>query len=153
LALQKGYRPILAALVDAARRVYGPRLVSLAVFGSVGRGTARPDSDVDLLLVARELPRGRLARMDEFAGVEALVPSADLSPVFKTPEEAERGSPLMIEMVEDAVVLHDPTGFLAARLERLRRRLAELGARRVPYGGAWYWDLKPDFRPGEEIEL
>lgn len=135
------------------RRVYADRLVSLAVFGSVGRGTARPDSDIDLLLVARDLPSGRLARMAEFAPVQRQLGGADLSPVFKTPQEAERGSPLMLDMVHDAVLLCDAGDFLAGRLERLRRRLSELGARREPYAGAWYWDLKPDFRPGEEIEL
>jgi predicted nucleotidyltransferase len=32
--------------VEACRRHYGDRLVSLAVFGSIGRGTPRRDSDV-----------------------------------------------------------------------------------------------------------
>jgi hypothetical protein len=29
-----------------------------------------------------------------------------------------------------------------------------LGSRRVYLAdGSWYWDLKPDFRPGEVVEL
>lgn len=40
---------------------YGDRLVSLAVFGSTARGTMRPDSDIDLLLVVDPLPDGRLS--------------------------------------------------------------------------------------------
>jgi hypothetical protein len=56
-------------------------------------------------------------------------------------------------MVEDARIVHDPDGFLAGYLERFRARLAELGARRIWRGNAWYWDLKPDFKPGEIIEL
>jgi hypothetical protein len=31
--------------------------------------------------------------------------------------------------------------------------LAHLGARRVWLGNAWYWDLKPDYRPGDVFEL
>jgi hypothetical protein len=31
--------------------------------------------------------------------------------------------------------------------------LHELGARRVRLGSAWYWDLKPDFKPGEVFDL
>jgi predicted nucleotidyltransferase len=52
------------------QRHYGERLVSLTVFGSVGRGTPRPDSDIDLLLVVKDLPVGRIARVKEFAAIE-----------------------------------------------------------------------------------
>ncbi|HWP57484.1 MAG TPA: hypothetical protein VNL14_06340, partial [Candidatus Acidoferrales bacterium] len=38
-------------------------------------------------------------------------------------------------------------------LQRLRERLARLGARRVWRGNAWYWDLKPDFKPGDVFEI
>lgn len=36
----------LKLLTQAVLEVYGSRLVSLAVFGLVGRGTPRPDSDM-----------------------------------------------------------------------------------------------------------
>lgn len=159
------FRPLLDALLLACRRYYGPRLVALAIFGSLGRGTAGPESDVDLLLICRDLPRGRIPRVDEFhAHVESAleIPLGELdaqgihtrlSPVFKTPEELEAGSPLLLDMVEDAVILYDPEGILADRLRRLRNRLAELGARRIWRGEQWYWDLKPDYRPGEVFEL
>jgi hypothetical protein len=38
-------------------------------------------------------------------------------------------------------------------LERVRSRLQQLGAQRIHRGNAWYWDLKPDFKPGEIFEL
>ena len=56
-------------------------------------------------------------------------------------------------MTEEAIILYDKNAFFAGLLERLRRRLQELGARKKRIGKAWYWDLKPDFRPGEVIEL
>jgi hypothetical protein len=31
--------------------------------------------------------------------------------------------------------------------------LEQLGARRIWRGNAWFWDLKPDYRPGEVFEL
>lgn len=76
-----------------------------------------------------------------------------ISPVFKTPEEAEMGSPLFLDMVEDASILFDRNGFFSKVLERLRNRLKELGSKRVWKGNAWYWVLKPDYKPGEVIEL
>jgi predicted nucleotidyltransferase len=164
MGLLERYDRLLARLLTELRAHYGARLVAVAVFGSVGRGTPRDGSDVDLLVVVRGLPDGRFARVAEYEPVEGRL-LADLreagagggpvmlSPVFKSPEEVEEGSPLFLDMVEDARILHDPEGLLAARLERLRRRLRELGARRVWLGNAWYWDLKPDFKPGEVIEL
>lgn len=162
--LRDSFEELLRALTEACRAVFGDRLVSLAVFGSVGRGTPRPDSDVDLLLVAEHLPARRLARMEMFEPVERYLAAllsrlegqgihTSLSPVFKTPQELEAGSPLLLDMVEDARILWDRGGFLEGRLARLRRRLLGLGARRIPYGGSWYWDLKPDLRPGEDVEL
>ena len=56
-------------------------------------------------------------------------------------------------MTEDARILHDPDRCLAEVLDRLRARLRELGSRRVWRGDAWYWDLKPDYRWGDVIEL
>lgn len=143
-------------LLEACRAHYGERLWTLAVFGSVGRGTAGPDSDLDCLIVADGLPVGRLARVDDFQAVESRLPEPirqRLSPVFKTRAEAEVGSPLFLDMITDARLLFDRDGFFQGRLERLRARLDELGATRHWLGSAWYWDLKPTYRPGDVIEL
>lgn len=77
-----------------------------------------------------------------------------LAPLVTSPEAIEAGPLILLDLTEDAVILHDPTGFLARRLDRLRQRLRELGARRVWLDGdRWYWDLKPDYRPGEVFDL
>ena len=152
------------ALLQACRAHYGRRLVSLALFGSVGRGTARPDSDVDVLIVAGPLPDGRVARAEEFSAVEqALDPwmqtarraglSPTFSPIFKTPAELALGTPLLLDMVDDARVLVDDIGCLGQALQRVRARVEALGARRIWMGSAWVWDLKPDYRPGDVFEL
>jgi hypothetical protein len=77
----------------------------------------------------------------------------ECSPVFKTPAEMRAGSPLLLDMVDDARVLFDREGFFAGAMMRLRERLAALGARRVWRGNAWFWDLKPDYQPGDVFEL
>jgi uncharacterized protein len=162
--IREQFDRLAQAVLGAARSTYGDRLVSLAVFGSAGRGTPRPDSDLDMLLVVRDLPNGRLARVAEFGAVEAAVRpvvrdmwhsglTVELSPVFKTPEELQQGSPLLLDMVDDAQVLWDGQGVLQQALGRLRARLSALGARRIWSGTAWHWDLKPDFQPGEVFEL
>ncbi|MBE3577614.1 MAG: hypothetical protein IMX00_07970 [Limnochordales bacterium] len=60
---------------------------------------------------------------------------------------SQAASPLFLDMVEDARILYDRDGFLCGYLERLRRHLKQLGARRVSHAGAWYWDLSPTTNP------
>ncbi|CAB4242768.1 conserved protein of unknown function [Methylacidimicrobium sp. AP8] len=160
----QGFEELLRRLTAAVRRAYGPRLSALAVYGSVGRGRMRPDSDIDFLLVADPLPRGRMARVAEWEPVErelapaleearALGISTEWSPLFKTPAELAAGSPILFDMTEDARILWDPQGVLAEALRRMRERLARHGARRIWSGNAWYWVLRPGRLPGEPIEI
>lgn len=121
-------------------------------------------SDIDLLIVARRLPKGRLNRVEEFEKVETKVEKyikeaqkygvyTRLSPVFKTRDEVLMGSPLFLDMVEDAIILYDRESFFSSHLDKLRERLKELGSKRVKQGTRWYWILKPDYRPGEVFEI
>jgi hypothetical protein len=162
--LRERFQTILDAVVAASLAVYGERLLSIAVFGSVARGTMRPDSDIDLLLVVQDLPNGRMPRVAEFEAVERrLAPllaeaaqhgvHTTLSPVFKSPRELEYGSPLFLDMTDAVLILHDPRGILGEYLDRLSARLQALGARRIPKGGGYYWLLKPDLEPGEDFTL
>jgi hypothetical protein len=162
--LREHFERLMEELRVACEAVYGARLWSLAVFGSVGRSTPRPDSDIDLLLVAEPLPDGRMWRVAELEEVERRMEGqlatarragveTRLSPVFKTPRELQARSPLLLDLVDDARILVDREGLLQGTLQELRERLAELGARRIWRGNAWYWDLKPDYRRGEVFEL
>lgn len=74
--------------------------------------------------------------------------------VTKSREEARFHSPLYLDIVEDGVLLLDRDGFFASVLEGMRSRMRALGSRRVFLpDGNWYWDLKPDFRFGEVVEI
>ncbi|MBY0492874.1 MAG: nucleotidyltransferase domain-containing protein [Cyanobacteria bacterium] len=160
--------PIYGQLIEeaaaACRRHYGARLVSVAVFGSVARGTPSADSDIDLLIVADPLPTGRVARSAEFAAVEQSLAEPLLraeriglhptfSAVFKTRSEVAAGSPLFLDMLDDARIVVDRGGFLRGAFAAFAARLARLGSRRVWRGDHWFWDLKPDYKPGEVFEL
>ncbi len=164
--------PGVGAVLEAAARQYTSlleahlrgRLVSVVLFGSVARGEARPDSDLDLLIVGEDFPAGRFARLrllepadaafePELERLRAQGIHTRLARVIKTRAEAERIVPLYLDMVEDARLLYDRDAFFAGVLARLRRRLAELGAERRTLGRVRYWVLKPDLAPGEVVEL
>ncbi len=158
------FQKILKELQKAVKEVYGDRLVTLAVFGSVGRGTPRPDSDIDLLIIAADLPPGRVKRVKEFEAVEERMEpllekmrhegiETSLSPIIKEPGEVLQGSLIFLDMLDDARILYDRGGFFQNYLDGLRERLKSLGAKKVYSGGAWYWVLKDDYEPGEEFEI
>ncbi|MEM2990842.1 MAG: nucleotidyltransferase domain-containing protein [Halobacteria archaeon] len=162
--LKEPYKTLLEKLIEALKRRYGDRFISLVIFGSVARGEMKKDSDVDLLLIIDSISKGRLERQGEFMEVEGEIEGylnvllaegywIDFSPIIKTPEEAMRISPLYLDMVEDAVILYDRDGFFKNILERVRNRLRELGSRRIELGKRWYWILKPDYRFGEVIKI
>lgn len=151
------YDRLLERLTQLCQAHYGEHLVSLVIYGSLGRGTATPESDVDFLIVAEGLPKGRTPRVQDFLPIERQLQEEfdfylELSPVFKTPAEVQLGSPLFLDMTEDAVLLIDRQGFFESYLASLRKRLRELGAKRIWLGNAWYWDLKPNYRPGEVFD-
>ena len=144
---------LVSDLGEAVKTYYGPRLTSLAVFGSVARGTPGPISDLDALIIADPLPRGRIGRVEEFEGVEASLTGrleelkragvdARISPVFRTPTEVlQYGGPIFLDMTEHVIILHDRRDFLRDYLARLKTGLAAKGARRLSWRGVSYWDL------------
>jgi len=158
------YRSLLSRLLNALLAHFGDNLVSLVVYGSVARVSARRDSDIDLLIVANSLPRGRMERQNIFLKVEKnLEPEindlwekgfhVDFSPIILSVEEAQRIRPIYLDMVEDAVIIYDKDDFFKKVLDRLRRRLEELGAKRVWVGNRWYWILKPNIKFGEVVKI
>lgn len=115
--LREKFRKLEKLLLSEIKSYYGKRLISVFVFGSVARETQTFDSDLDLLIIAKGLPKGRMKRIGEFESVEEKIEplleslckedgiNTYISTIIKSPEEAERGSPLFFDMVEDARIL------------------------------------------------
>lgn len=157
--------PLTRVLVESCKDVYGEALVTVALFGSWARDMATPVSDIDVLVVVDDLPKGRTRRVESFDAVESATASVrrviwtesteipELSPLFRTPEEVLQGSPLFLDMTEWCEILWDREGFFASYLEKLRGKMARLGTRRRKAKGGYYWEYKPDLKPGEVVDL
>jgi predicted nucleotidyltransferase len=159
-SLQEPFRMVLVAASEIWLADWGDRLVSIVLFGSVARGQAGPASDIDLLLVAKDLPRALADRRRPFleswerARAARALPYVQWNLVVKSLEEGRVRSPLYLDIVEDGILVLDRDHFFEGVLSAMRERMRILGSRRVCLAdGTWYWDLKPDFRFGEVVEI
>ena len=159
-SLQEPFRSVLRAATDAWLSRMGDNLVSLVLFGSTARGEAGEASDIDLLVVAEGFPRSlrdrRRPLLEEWERVRAAsnLPAVEWNLVTKSPDEARFRSPLYLDIVEDGILILDRDFFFERILSEMRERMRALGTRRVRLpDGSWYWDLKPDFRFGEVVEI
>ncbi|MCS7094180.1 MAG: nucleotidyltransferase domain-containing protein, partial [Candidatus Aenigmarchaeota archaeon] len=140
------YESIIEKLLEALKNKYGDRLVSVVLFGSLARKEARKDSDIDLLIVIKDLPKSRLKRQEEFLEVESHLEDllektegfVDLSPILRTPEEILKYPPILLDIVEDGIILHDENDFFKKVIEDLREKLEKLGAKRIKMGKRWF---------------
>lgn len=142
---------------------YGRRFRGMAVFGSVARGTASSESDLDFLLCADPLPDSRFQRVKEFdrlvqwpflkiwekKGYESI----DLSPLFRTPQELQIPTPVLFDATLHHWILADSDDILAHSLKRLKQRLCKAGARRIERGTLGWWDLAPHLQPCQTYKL
>ena len=130
---------------------------AVLLFGSLARGEAGERSDVDLLVLHTGAPvrdpveRRRLlyklvAERLEGAFEAVTLVDMDLERFLKP----ETVTPLLLNIYADALVVIDRVGSLEEFLQRVRKRIGELGLTRVRDGKAYYWVLP---KPMEKVQL
>jgi len=155
---------LLHRFVYLATDEVGDELLAAALFGSVARDEAREGSDLDVLVVVERerrevgaaLVRAQLAlrRSVEYLALGDRSEAPDVSLLMLDRRRLSSHPWILMDVALDGIVLVDKAGLLERELEAVRRRMAELGSRRVPLpDGRWYWDVKPGSRPGEAIAL
>ncbi len=162
------YERLLRHFLALVREEYKDEIITVALYGSVARGEAKPNSDLDLILVIENSPSSyekstkrfilkvedSLKDGKEFRNLVKSGLYPDLRPIILSRSEASMNRYVFLDLIEDAIILFDKNNFFKERLEALKRRLKELGSEKVELGdGGWYWILKPDLKFGEVFEL
>ncbi|MFZ2071241.1 MAG: nucleotidyltransferase domain-containing protein [Halobacteriota archaeon] len=163
---RQGYDKLVEEYCSAINNHFGNWLNSICLFGSVARGEAKPNSDIDILVVAEGLPKDIGMRMKETNYIhrnlkkgEAYISlrksgvSGFISDIFFTPEEMERHPPILLDIVDEGVILYDRNSFLSNALKRLKERLESQQARKVKTKKGHFWILKPEVKLGEIVEI
>lgn len=160
------YTPLLNDFAELLRKEFKENIVSAVLYGSVARGTARKESDIDVCLVFRHLPESRHKRtilifpvikaIRERESYQLLYRDGylpEVSPILYTLEEIENTRPVFLDMVDEGIVLFDD-GTWNRKILNLRHRMEELGTKKVILQeGGYYWVIKPGLKLGEVVSI
>lgn len=138
---------------------------SLVVYGSVARGNARADSDIDMLVII-DSKDSMGKRIDLLLDVEfSEKVSAELNWLYNNGvdthisflplnlEEVTSFPPILLDIVDEGIILVD-NGFFSKFAGEKKDYLSKLGAKRIFLSESeWYWDFKPDIKFGEVVEV
>ncbi len=160
------YKPLLHDFINMLKETFGDNIVSVVLYGSVARNEARKDSDIDICLIFRSLPKSRHKRtLLIFPLIKALWKRKDcrtlleqgylpeIVPILYTIEEIQDTKPIFLDMVEEGIILLD-NGTFRQKLNEIKNNMRRLGSHKVMLkDGSYYWVLKPDLHLGEELTI
>jgi len=121
---------------------FGDRLIAVVVYGSYARGSAKPKSDVDLLVVVRGLPRDwdTIHRLEDKWTFKGRQFGKRFQVMFVSPEDVEDSveyaAPLMLEIYNAHKVIFDQNGFFRNCIIRMEHLIKERGIR-MKRQGVW----------------
>jgi len=110
-AVTASYTKTVEQLRDRLVRELGDKIESIVLYGSVAKNTAREESDVDILVVARQNEIGLYDRISKIRTQVDLENNMLTALVYVTCEELERyvklRSPFMKSVSDEGKILYD----------------------------------------------
>jgi len=153
-------RQQIKKFIKTLKNLYGKNLISVVFFGSFGTERFKSSSDIDVFIVLEKGLRTHPMRIKEFTQFFENVTDKEIkefvdkiNPVIKLKDSFKNFQSLLLDMTVRAEIVYDKGNFFKKELLKLKRKLHKLGAKRVTIGRRWYWDLKPDLKPGEIFEI
>ncbi|MDW8034670.1 MAG: nucleotidyltransferase domain-containing protein [Nitrososphaerota archaeon] len=159
---------LLEAIVAKIFEVLGPKLESIVLFGSLAVGRVKPESDIDLLVVARDLPH---KYGDRVSIIREIVSSSSIDEIIIRMwkekgiyseihmllidvKEAGLTHPFYLDLVKDSVIIYDRNNLMTKKITEVKEKLEEIGAKRFEEpNGSWYWILSPSAEAARSLEL
>lgn len=128
---------ILSHILRESNKRWGEDLVSVVVFGSFARGDAYEHSDIDLLIIVKNLPKGWRERGIYELSLErlGLTWNTPLQVILVNPEEIRLAidniTPLLLEIHESYRCLFDRDMFFQKEMKRFEKMMMRRGVRRL----------------------
>lgn len=124
---------ILKELRKELIKEYGENLVSAVIFGSVARNTFTEESDIDLLILCKRVPKSRMERLKKFEKVESRIEklaeklgieNLEINPIITTLKKIE-GNPILLDLMRSSKILYDKDARFSKYLSLLRKKIED----------------------------
>ena len=158
---------LLNRYVEILKELLGENLLSAAIFGSFARGSAKfPQSDIDFLIIISDMisfekgtriigaAKKQLSGTDEYMKLKDIFGERILiiQDVIFSYSKFKAHPSLLIDLTTNIVVLYG-NDILIEEINIIRKKLQNLGAKKIECKDSWFWLLKPDLKLGEDVEL
>lgn len=124
------YKNAINEFVKSCKKKLGKKLVSIVLFGSVARGTARKGSDIDILVIAKNLPkdwRERDNTLDDIVMEILLKYSIRVFPIIVESTDIKASArwpnPLFYGMLLGYNVIYDEGSFFKSMMKIVKERI------------------------------
>ncbi|MCM8779166.1 MAG: nucleotidyltransferase domain-containing protein [Candidatus Omnitrophica bacterium] len=158
------YYPLINRYMKELISQLKEEVLAITLFGSVARNTARKDSDIDILLLLSKKDKkihDKIIEIDissydweENQILRKKGYSTKIYDIEKTEGELRNNPLILLDILDHGIVLYDPYKKMRHLLHDFKNKLKELGTKKIVFSdGKWCWDLKPDWKPGEIVEI
>jgi len=159
------YKDLIVRYKREILKNFKDKICAISVFGSVARDQARDDSDIDMLIIVsgnkEKIRAKKISQIDlkvnDWGEFKALMRKGIHTKIFgilKREDELRENPLILLDILDHGKVLYDPRSIMKKILYDFEKKLKELRTKKILFSdGKWCWDLKPDWRPGEIVEI
>lgn len=121
---------MIERIIKDVKAIFGKNLVSIVLFGSYATGKQRNASDIDILVIADNLPLTRNERLSLTLLISRkyLSKGKTISIILRSREEIKNGfeyyNPLLLSISENYKLLYDPERFFLTLMKNIKNKIA-----------------------------
>jgi predicted nucleotidyltransferase len=118
-------------VIKDIKTVFGRNLVSVVLFGSYAAGKQKDVSDIDILVVADNLPLSRKERLSIIFSIcqKYLLKGKTVSIILRSKDEIKNGfeyyNPLLLSISENYKLLYDRGNYFLKLLKSIKNKIAK----------------------------